>query len=515
MKSLPPPKPGDPIRAADAAAHLAGTREALNWSLDGADLEAHSGGRGAVVRPRDALVLVEIASAWQWEPPGNDTEAKPTAWHYCTAKLLHRYVWPKEAWHRARPEKTIRLWAPAGYPAINRDAMRGKGGEDQLLPPRYAEGDWCWATYSHVAGLWLLVDGYEQLLPARVKDEENNRLVECGSAKALLIDGGTPEGRQTAIEVDVYDDYGAVANWRYARLDENGCRYAPPGTDLLIRHMAGPNRWVVILLRACPCQSGSEPPSSDSQSGGGGGCPDGTSATLDVLVAAPVRDGNHLVLPTKRLVFSRGCLTGVEQIDPQRIYVCCDEAPPPSSSDGSSDGSSEGGGSGDPDPFDPDQDWVIEDCTTFERVRLHASVGQQWTLGRTVRWQAEGISERCGRLVGNHTFSAVAYDWQIIAEYDDCAACLGGSSSSSDGSSEGSSEGGEYIYVVRDCQTDVQSRIGVPIAAAVGQVIRWRVGTEGVPRCGVVLPAGSSYEESYLFTAELLGLYDDCNTCLN
>lgn len=256
--------------------------------------------------------------------------------------------------------------------------------------------------------------------------------------------------------------------------------------------------------------SGSEPPSGDSQSGGGGGCPDGTSATLDVLVADPTRSGGFLEFPKKRLVFSGGCLTAVEDREPLKVWVCCDSEPPPSSSDGSSEGSSEG--STDPDPFDPEQDWVVEDCETQQRVRLHASVGQQWQLGAVIDWEAAGISRRCGRLVGNNSWSAVAYDWTIHASYATCEECASGSSSSS---SDGSSEPGEHDYVVEDCQTGTKSRIFVPVIAEVGQVIRWRLGPSGDPRCGVVKPSGTTPEETFYFGVDLLGLYSDCNSCLN
>lgn len=301
--------------------------------------------------------------------------------------------------------------------------------------------------------------------------------------------------------------------------DQHGRRYYPKALVSSLPPECLPVDWPWGGLPGEPSSSsssssssGSAPPSSDSQSGGGGsggGCPDGTSATLDVLIADPHREGGYMVFPKRRLVFSGGCLTAVQERDPLRLWVCCDSEPPPSSSDGSSDGS---GGSGTGDPYDPELDYVVEDCQTQQRIRLHSSVGQQWPLGHVLDWEAEGISRRCGRLVGNLTYSAIAYDWIVHTIYDSCAECMGGSSSSS--SSDNSSNGPSNIVVVKDCQTDENDRISVPGDPQPGQIIMYKRSVQSeIIRCGAVQSPGASYEGDYIFSSVYLGTYDTCSEC--
>ncbi len=177
MKDLPTPKPGQPIRAQDAQEHLRGTKAALNWSVDGVDLEQHGSGKAAVVRPKESLQLVEITTPWQHVPPGQDTEIQPTAWHWCEARILQRCLGQAIAWAPKQPEDRIRLWAPTAYPGKEtadwfadslRDKLRGRSPDLGHIPPNYSVGDWVWAVYHHTSGLWLLVGGYQQVWPAKV-----------------------------------------------------------------------------------------------------------------------------------------------------------------------------------------------------------------------------------------------------------------------------------------------------------------------------------------------------------
>lgn len=148
-------------------------------------------------------------------------------------------------------------------------------------------------------------------------------LTPCGVASGELT--YVHEGQWQAIAISCYDPLGVAPK-----------EGVPAGQCVWVVYKHDMYRWEVVSWGTC-CQeeSSSESESSASESEGGG-C-GGVTETLDVLIATPTRSGDNLILPRRRLVFTDGCLTGVEEQPDFSINLCCD-----GSSESSSSGSEEG-----------------------------------------------------------------------------------------------------------------------------------------------------------------------------
>ncbi len=264
MRHLPSPRRGQPIRAHDVAEHIRATEAALHWTIDGADLTQTAEGQHLTVQRHHAIELVQIVSDWTHVPPGEDSETRPTGWHYCEAVILQRGRTGNRGWAPTVPPRNIHLWAPAAYPGSERMSMRGLLG-DALLPPRYRPGDWVWAIYHQSSGLWCLLDGYGELVSGTVVSDA---WYACTEARVALIDDYS--GKETSTEVDAVDLYGVIAAHARAPtdLESGGQPYLPKDTVVLLRYMPGPGLWVLVGARLCaevPESSG--PPPSVSSGG--------------------------------------------------------------------------------------------------------------------------------------------------------------------------------------------------------------------------------------------------------
>lgn len=135
-------------------------------------------------------------------------------------------------------------------------------------------------------------------------------LTPCGVASGELT--YVHEGQWQAIAISCYDPLGVAPK-----------EGVPAGQCVWVVYKHDMYRWEVVSWGTC-CQeeSSSESESSASESEGGG-C-GGVTETLDVLIATPTRSGDNLILPRRRLVFTDGCLTSVEDQPDFSINLCCD-----------------------------------------------------------------------------------------------------------------------------------------------------------------------------------------------
>jgi hypothetical protein len=269
---------------------------------------AQSGPRLAA-SPYPALAMFEISDCWRRKKPASIARG-PTQginwWAY--ARLVYYWFDPTGSaadntyWDHPADAQTGQTAASSSNAVGGGDrltpvwySLRGprtagsSGGRSsyawqRALYPRYEIGQWVQCLYDQAAGVWRVIDNYEQIVRFRLTEP----LSPCGHAKArvfgpdrcassasssqstsCICGGSQSSGMQPKWRgsITVHDAIGVVADSLHCcSTSSSGDVQVDAGTCGYAKRFADSRHWEVLRFGRCQCGSSSSSPSSSSSS---------------------------------------------------------------------------------------------------------------------------------------------------------------------------------------------------------------------------------------------------------